>query len=226
MSKALEWKAIDSHPLQDLKPSRVDKNQTIRTIDTDEEKRLREALRARDERLRKRRKSANDWRQERHMETLPDFGDYVDHVEPMVMLALNTGMRRGELFNLRWDDIKDGQLVVQGKTAKSSQSRAIPLNDEASQILDRWESDGDLVFPGPNDSPMTTIKTAWAGVKKGAELPALRFHDLRHSFATRILQRGADIKTVSALLGHADIATTTKYLHATDESKKRAVDLL
>jgi integrase len=226
MSKAVDWGVIDSHPLKDLRPSRVDKSQVIRTIDKAEEKRLRRALRGRDKRLRKQRRSANNWRQERHLDALPDFGHYVDHIEPLVLLAINTGMRRGELFNLRWEDIKGGQLVVQGKTAKSSQTRIIPLNNEAGQILDRWESDGGLVFPGPNDSPMQTIKTAWAGVRDAAELPALRMHDLRHTFATKLLRGGADLETVRVLMGHADIATTAKYLHTDDATKRRAVDLL
>jgi site-specific recombinase XerD len=100
------------------------------------------------------------------------------------------------------------------------------MNAETKKILERWSSNSEWVFPGPNESPLTTVKRSWGSIKESAKLPALRFHDLRHTFATRILQRGADIKTVSELLGHADIATTTKYLHATDESKKKAVELL
>ena len=73
---------------------------------------------------------------------------------------------------------------------------------------------------------MTTIKTAWSGVRDAAELPTLRTHDLRHTFATRLLRGGADLETVRVLMGHADIATTAKYLHTDAETKKRAVDLL
>jgi integrase len=226
MSKAVEWDVIDNHPLQGLKPARVDKNSVIRTIDGSEEKRLRDALRARDREIRKKRMSGNEWRHQRHHELMPEFGYYVDHLEPMVLLAINTGMRRGEILHLQWNDIGQTEIVVQGATAKSSQTRTIPMNAEAKKILEHWSSNSEWVFPGPNESPLTTVKRSWGGIRESAKLPALRFHDLRHTFATRILQRGADIKTVSELLGHADIATTTKYLHATDESKKKAVELL
>ena len=226
MSKAVEWEVIDSHPLLGLKPARVDKNSVIRTIDDNEEKRLRAALRARDKEIRKKRMSGNEWRHNRHHELLPEFGYFVDHLEPVVLLALNTGMRRGEILHLQWSDVGQTEIVVQGATAKSSQTRTIPLNEEAKKILGRWSSSSEWVFPGPNESPLTTVKRSWGGIREAAKIPALRFHDLRHTFATRILQRGADIKTVSELLGHADIATTTKYLHATDESKKNAVELL
>ena len=103
---------------------------------------------------------------------------------------------------------------------------AIPLNEEAAQILGKWDNDSEWVFPGAAESPLTTIKRSWAKIRKDANLPSLRFHDLRHTFATRLLQRGADIKTVSTLLGHKEIAVTARYLHATDESKRKAVELL
>jgi integrase len=135
-------------------------------------------------------------------------------------------MRRGEILNLKWSDIKNGSLTVRGEEAKNSQTRVIPLNEEARKVLRDWKSDNVWIFPGSEESPLTTIKRSWAKVRKDAKLPTLRFHDLRHTFATRLLQRGADIKTVSVLLGHRDIAVTARYLHATDESKRNAVDLL
>ncbi len=135
-------------------------------------------------------------------------------------------MRRGELLNLRWADVDTNQLIVQGGIAKSSQSRVIPLNLEARQILREWNSDCEWVFPGPDESPLTTIQKSWSTIRQAAKIPQLRFHDLRHTFATRILEKGAHIKTVKELLGHADIATTARYLHATDETKRKAVELL
>ena len=226
ISKAVEWGVIDTHPLTGLKSSRVDKSAEPRIIGANEEKRLRAALKARDKKMREQRASGNEFRNQRHYELMPDYGVYADHLEPMVLLALNTGMRRGEILQLRWVDVNDNDLTVQGITAKSSQTRKIPLNSEAKEIFKNWTSNSEWVFTGSGELPLTTIKRSWGGIKKAAKLPALRFHDLRHTFATRILQRGTDIRTVSALLGHADISTTAKYLHATDDSKKKAVELL
>jgi len=226
LSKAIEWQVIDKHPLKGLKASRVDRSQTPRIIDKTQEVELRRALRARDRTIRKQRMSANEWRKDRDYDLKSDFGPYVDHLEPMVLIALNTGMRRGEILQLKWSDVHKDKIIVRGKTTKSSQTREIPLNKETTKVFKDWHSDSDWVFPGSGENPLTTVKRSWGNVKKAAKLPDLRFHDLRHTFATRILRRGADIKTVSALLGHANIATTTKYLHATDESKKKAVEML
>jgi integrase len=226
LSKALEWGVIDAHPLRGLKASKLDKSAPIRLIAEEQEKDLRKALRERDAEIRKKRASANKWRTDRAKDPYPNFGEYVDHVEPMILLALNTGMRRGEILKLRWGDVDSDQIVVQGDTAKNKQSRVIPLNMEAKKVFSRWDSTGQYVFPGNGESPITTIKRSWATIRKAANLPALRFHDLRHTFATRLLQNGADIRTVSSLLGHTDISITARYLHATDETKKKAVELL
>ncbi len=181
ISKAVEWDVIDVHPLQGLKPSRVDRSAPIRLISDDEEMRLRKALRDRDQEMRR---------------PLSEYGEYVDHLEPMILLALHTGLRRGELLNLRWADVNSDQLIVQGGTAKSSQSREIPLNMHAARILRTWKSNSEWVFPGPGDFPMTNIDRSWASIKEAANTPNMRFHDIRHTFATRLLDRGVHIKTV------------------------------
>ena len=223
ISKAVEWGVIDAHPLQGLKPSKVDRSAPIRLVSEDEEKRLRKALRDRDQEMRRDQSRRSE---RKNQPTLPDYGEYVDLLEPMILLALNTGLRRGELLNLRWADVNSDQLIVQGGTAKNSQSRIIPLNMQSARILRAWESNSEWVFPGPGDSPLTNIDRRWRSIKEAANTPNMRFHDLRHTFATRLLQKGVDIRTVSNLLGHRDIATTARYLHTTDETKRKAVELL
>jgi integrase len=227
LAKAVEWKVIDRHPLADLKPRKTDKEVPIRVISEPEEAALRKALRARDARLREARTRANAWRGERGYELFSLHGAFADHLEPVVLLALATGMRRGEILTLRTEDVKDGSVTVRGTVSKSQQSRVIPLNSEAKRVLGEWNPAGEFVFPGTDDeAALTTIKKSWTALRKAAGLPSVRFHDLRHTFATRLLQRGVDIRTVSSLLGHQDIAITARYLHATDESKRRAVELL
>jgi integrase len=227
LAKAVEWGVIARHPLADLKPRKTDKEVPIRVISEAEEAALRKALRKRDAALREARTRANAWRGERGYELFPAHGPFADHLEPVVLLALATGMRRGEILTLRTEDVKAGGVTVRGTVTKSQQSRVIPLNADAQRVLRDWSPQGEWVFPGTDDeAALTTIKKSWMGLRKAAGLPSVRFHDLRHTFATRLLQRGADIRTVSSLLGHQDIAITARYLHATDESKRRAVDLL
>jgi integrase len=100
---------------------------------------FRQVLDDRDQAYRDRRDSANQWRKQRGFdlwEPLP-ADEYLDHLKSMVLLTLNTGMRRGELFNLRWLDIDlDHQiLTVSGSYSKSGRTRQIPLNEEAIEIF-------------------------------------------------------------------------------------------
>ncbi|HKH21530.1 MAG TPA: hypothetical protein VKB53_11725, partial [Gammaproteobacteria bacterium] len=97
LSKAVEWGLIDCHPLAKLKPIKGDRLTKVRYLSQNEEERLRGALAARDDKLKAGRASANEWRRQRGYERYPDLSDctYADHLTPMVILSLNTGLRRG-----------------------------------------------------------------------------------------------------------------------------------
>ena len=230
MSKAVEWGVISIHPLAQLKPTRVDGARKIRYLSRDEEERLRTALQQRNTRLRTARVSANQWRLERGYELYPDLSDrfYVDHLEPLVLLSLNTGMRRGELFDLTWGnvDVRHEIVTVVGATAKSGRTRHIPLNDEALAVVKKWKRQpepSELVFPGRNGERLDNIKTSWAGLLKAAGVTKFRWHDLRHTFASKLVMAGVDLNTVRELLGHADIKMTLRYAHLAPEHKAEAV---
>lgn len=151
---------------------------------------------------------------------------------PMVILALNTGMRRGELFSLIWSDIdlKNKQLTVQGHSSKSGNTRYLPLNDEACSTLTAWRNQNtgkDLVFPSLiTGQRLDNIRKSWAGLRKLADLQDFRFHDLRHSFASKLVMAGVDLNTVRELLGHASMEMTLRYAHLAPQHKAAAVALL
>ena len=218
LSRAVQWKHLKAHPLDDVKPERTDRRGTIRYLAADEESRLLAALDDRDARLREGRASANAWRRDRGYESLPELGTYADHLSPLVRLALHTGLRRGELFALRWTDVDliARRLTVRGETAKSVQTRYVPLNADIAQVLETWgpRPDG-YVFPSPDDpdKPLTDVKTAWLALLKAANVTGFRFHDLRHSFASALVQAGVDLVVVRDLLGHSTILMTEKYAH-------------
>jgi integrase len=180
--------------------------------------------------MKREREQANKWRLERRYELYPDLSQlhYADYLEPMVLLAMNTGMRRGELFDLLWCDVNfDARiLTVNGSVAKSGKTRHIPLNKEAWETLHKWHqhhSDNKLVFPGKNGERFNHIKKSWGGVIGDAGISSFRFHDLRHHFASKLVMAGVDLNTVRELLGHADIEMTLRYSHLAPEHKAKAV---
>ena len=153
-----------------------------------------------------------------------------EHVRSMVLISLNTGMRRGEIFNLQWNQVDFTNRLIRVEKTKSGKIRYIPMNDDLVSILERLQSVGShvpFVFLNPQSGkPFTTIKTGFNAACRRAEIEDLRFHDLRRTFATRILQRGADIETVKELLGHHSVLVTQRYTHSNVEAKRYAVDLL
>lgn len=229
LNRAVAWKLIPAHTLREVKQLSEDKIGRLRYLSRDEEKRLRKALETRDGQRRGKRERANAWRRERRYRPWPTYGTYTDILTPLVLLALNTGLRFGELADMRWADVNlDGALLtVRTESAKSGRARHIPLNAEALDVLKAWRPDDAAVdayvFPGPDGVRLTDIKTAWGALLKAAKITGFRFHDCRHSFASKLVMAGVDLNTVRELLGHADIKMTLRYAHLAPEHKAAAV---
>ncbi len=228
LTRAVTWKKLAAHPLKGVKPDKTDKLGVVRFLSAKEEQRLRAALDARDTRLRTERERANAWRAERGYAEWPALGPYADHLTPLVLVALNTGLRRGELFGLRWKDVDLTRktLAVRGTEAKSGETRHVPLNGEAVRVLTTWRPKGaaptHCVFPGDDDTtPLVDIKSAWLPVVRAAKLDApFRFHDTRHHFASRLVMAGVDLNTVRELLGHHNLTMTLRYAHLSRSTRR------
>lgn len=231
LSRAVEWGVLNKHPLAGLKPLKADKTGRVRFLTREEEARLRRALIEREERQREARERFNEWRAARGREALPKReGEFLDHLRPMVLVALNTGLRRGELLSLQWADVNLSAklLTVVAASAKSGHSRRIPLNAEAVTVLKSWrerqhDTDG-LVFPGADGKRMDNINRSWRNVSKVAKLVDFKFHDLRHSFASKLVQSGVDLYAVKELLGHSELSMTEKYSHLAPDNLRAAVE--
>jgi len=140
----------------------------------------------------------------------------------LVQFALNTGLRKAELLGLRWHDIKDGEIVVRGKGDKI---REVPLNQAAQAVLARQARRSEFVFYIPNRDRPGLFRRTTALISKRAGVP-FHFHLLRHFFATALLEKGADLVTVSELLGHSSSMTSLLYTHTDPDRKRRAVELM
>ena len=231
------WRAgemLPANPLAKVKKSRVDNCLKVRYLSDDEENRLRGVIEARERRRCDERDSANRWRAERGYVLLPCLRDYMfsDHVKPLILLSINTGMRRGELFDLTWSNVNLDRriLTVAGTTAKSNRTRHIPLNREATAVLMGWraqcEPEAKLVFENDQGQRFDRVNSSWRRLLKDAAITEFRWHDMRHHFASRLAMGGVDLNTIRELLGHSDYTMTLRYAHLAPEFKLKAVEVL
>ncbi len=236
LTRAVDWEFLESHPLKRVKQFKLDSSGRPRYLEEEELKRLHKAMEIREEELRVKRDSHNDWLRDRGEPLRPDLRTvpFVDFLKPMTLLALNTGLRRGELFELRWVDCaldgKAPRITVHGSTAKSGKTRHIPLNGTALDTLKKWKSqrgDSDLVFPSPiSGGRFDNIRKSWKALTDKAKLESFRFHDCRHHFASMLVQKGVDLNVVRELLGHANLTMTLRYAYLSPDNTANAVALL
>ena len=151
-----------------------------------------------------------------------------DHLRPIVIIALNTGMRKGELLNLRWADVDIRNRVISLPRTKNNERRIIPMNDIVYITLREigQQLDNQYVFSNGDGQSYGDIKVGFKAALRRAGITDFRFHDLRHTFASRLVMAGVDIRTVQVLMGHKDIRVTMRYSHLSDAHLKEAVRLL
>lgn len=233
-SKAIEWGIVDRSGIAKVKPLKTDPIGRVRFLAADEEQRLRTALRTRDHEMRERRARFNEHLAARGQDTFPPHpAPYADHLEPLILLLLNTGMRFGEATQLRYRDVNlnDRFIHVKGDGAdaregtKSGRTRVIPMNVEAHRVLSALKGSPDAyVFPGEGGARLTTVKKGWKAILAAAAIQGFRIHDLRHTFASRVKRGGADLYTVQRLLGHSSPIMTQRYAHLQPDDLRAAVE--
>ncbi len=150
------------------------------------------------------------------------------HLRPILVTALNTGMRKGEILNLKWVDVDLRNRVISILNSKNDEKREIPVNEDLFQALLRVRKnlESSYVFCKEDGVPYRDVKTGFKAALKRAKISNFRFHDLRHTFASRLVMKGVDLKTVQELLGHKDVRMTLRYSHLSPDHKKAAVEKL
>ncbi len=191
--------------------------------------------------------------EKKEMKILPQekIGMYLAEAERRGLLAafyleLTTGLRRGELLGLKWTDVDLDRGVLKIQRAISRQNgkvveaplktknayRTLPMSADAIDVLmqqRRKTGNSEWVFPSPTGGPMSpdSVLHMLQRVLKRAGLPRIRFHDLRHTFATMALQNGVDVKTVSSMLGHYSAGfTLDTYAHVTTDAQLKAAQTM
>jgi integrase len=242
LSMAVRWGVLEENPLKGLQrlPER-DRKTIVRYLSDKEERALWAALDAREANIREARASHNKWLKDRGYPTRQDLSRcaFADYLKPMVILSLNTGLRRGELFHLEWSDVNLDRrvLTVRAAVAKSGKFRHVPLNGAAFDALRGWRAQTPsktLVFTGPNGRPFDNVNSAWRSVleaaklrkkkgETGKDIKPFRWHDMRHHFASKLAMAGVNLAVVKELLGHSSYEMVTRYAHISPESQAAAV---
>jgi len=161
-----------------------------------------------------------------------------------VLIAISAGTRRGEAIGMKWGDVdvigrrlmvrrslcrKKGQGLVE-KWPKGRKSRMVPMPDFAAGMFDaakEGKPDGWYVCGSEKPMPPEHVSKGWRALLAELELPPMRFHDIRHSYASALLEAGVDMKTLSEMLGHRQMSTTSEiYAHVSERMRERSVAAL
>lgn len=157
-------------------------------------------------------------RNERHIylttKEVMDIAEACDNknAADMILLAAYTGLRRSELFSLTIANLRDGCIVLDAKT-KSGRPRVVPIPKEALEIASKL----------PLSLSESQLRSEWDKVRVKLKLPHIRFHDLRHTYASWLVQAGVPLKAVQDLLGHSTLAMTQRYAHLSTDHLRDAV---
>jgi len=196
LTKGVTWKLLDRSPGSDVRYL-PENNARLRYLATDDIERLLSAARA----------------------------DVARWLEPAIIFAIHTGLRQGELLNLRWRDLDFtvGLLTVQ--LAKNNEKRHIPLNRDVRAVVDALPRYGEwvLAWPWGDRVSDTTLYAAFGRTCHAAGITDFRWHDLRHTFASHLVMAGVDLRTVQELLGHKSLEMTMRYSHLAPAHKAAAV---
>jgi len=197
-NKAIDWDYIQENPVSRVKFFSEKNNFKERVLTQDEEERL--------------------------MQECPPY------LIPIIIMALQTGMRKGEILGLTWNDINLEKREICIKHSKNGKIRYIPINDILFPRLLRMKnkkSESEFVFLNANTGkPLTDVKKSFKSACVRSNISNLRFHDLRHTFASRLVEQGVDLITVKDLLGHSSVRITERYTHSNKTLKQKAVKKL
>lgn len=138
------------------------------------------------------------------------------YIVPIIIFAISTSMRRGEILSLRWTHVDWKRRSVTLKTSKNGYSRTVPLTPQAYEILASLERDQEVVFP----TTANAVRLMWQRITKDAGVEDLHFHDLRHEAISRLFELGLTVPEVASISGHRDGRMLLRYAHACNEMVK------
>lgn len=214
LSIAVKWELVERNGARDCKLFKLDDPQPDRVLSQDEEVKLLAACDG------------------------PELKLRAPLLKPIILIAVYTGLRRGEILRLRWADIDfdNGVLIVRQAKTAAGQGRRVNINSRLRETLLalRHESKSEWLFPSPgrfqlqadSERHLADVKKAFHRAVKLAGIAHITFHQLRHTFCTRLADTGVPLHVIQDLAGHASIVMTRRYTHPGNKLKQKAVELL
>lgn len=214
LASAVAWELVERNGAKDAKLFKLDEPTTTRVLTYEEEPRL---LVACDD---------------------PELRLRAPHLKPIILVALYAGLRRGEILRLRWSDIdfKNSTLIVRKSKTSAGQGRRVNLNSRLQDQLSLLEkqSQSEWLFPSPQrfqtmgepEKRLGDVKHGFRKAVKLSGIPKITFHQLRHTFCSRLADAGVPLPVIQDLAGHSSIIMTRRYTHPNNELKQKAVELL
>ena len=200
---AIDWEWIEKNPVRAIPKYREHKR--MRWLSADEIHRLMDAL------------DASPYQQSAYA----------------IRLLMFTGARKSEVLHAKWQDfnLQQGTWIKPAHTTKQKREETIPLSEQAIALLHTMHVDfyieSDYLFPSPHDAgkPVDDVRSFWLSICKIARLDNARIHDLRHSFASHLVQNGVSLPIIGRLLGHTQAQTTMRYAHLADKPLREATNM-
>jgi integrase len=196
-NKGIEWTLVDSNPVKKIKFFSEKDRARTRYLTADEKPKL--------------------------------FAVISPELRRFVIIALKTGMRFSEILGLKWLDIDSSANQILVRKSKSGKMRFIPLHPDVTEVLSSLSKHGPYAFSnaqGERYSRSCWIRTQFEVAVEKAEIHDFHVHDLRHTFASELVMKGVDLKTISELLGHSSTRMTERYSHLSPTHVSQAVNLL
>jgi integrase len=159
-------------------------------------------------------------------------GNSPEWLREIIIFSLNTGLRQGELISLEWLRVDIAKKTILIDKTKNGEKRTIPLNKNALKVINEMSRVRNIkngyVFRNRDGGKVNSVSlgVAFRSSLEKAKITNFRFHDLRHCFATHMVQKGIDLYKISKLLGHKDLKMTQRYAHHYPESLRSGVDVL
>jgi integrase len=148
------------------------------------------------------------------------------HMKATVTVALHTGMRQGEILNLKWDDLDLGTRSILIRDSKNGERRHVPMDSTLATLFASYPHTpgSDYVFPNAQGGRMKWVQKAFRNALARAGITDFHFHDLRHTFASQWMMNGGDLYVLKEILGHKTVQMTQRYAHLSPAYKRAMVD--